>query len=377
MLSTQDLGGVKVTEDQLREMQAGDYILHARGGKLQKVEVEKIRFPVDPEGHTQCLSLAQAPNGAIYAAQRTIVSKSTDGGRTWEHFHHRDPSPYGWWRIRFAADGTMLNLGQPEEGAVPLVWASGDEGETWEHIGRIDMPTTGTPVLSFGVIRLRDGTLMAPVQDRAAKVSKSYEAVLSGLNTVNVCRSSDGGRTWPEHACVCEWCSETGLAELPGGRLVAVLRHQRPALPEDPPDLCERTGAAAFGTKAPYKHVFIAHSDDAGRTWTPKRQLTTVYGQCRGTGVGLSGNRFVLVHDHRYPRSVSSARAMVSLDDSETWEDEVYYLNHGMAAGYNETICLDGEEMLTLTGSCYGKVERSLDVIGRSTFVLIRWKLVQ
>ena len=74
MLSTQDLGGVQVKEEQLREMQAGDYILHARGGKLEKGEVEKIRFPVDPQGHTQCLSLAQAPGGTIYAAQHTIIS---------------------------------------------------------------------------------------------------------------------------------------------------------------------------------------------------------------------------------------------------------------------------------------------------------------
>ena len=107
MLSTQDLGGVKVTDGQFREMQAGDYILHARGRKLEKVDVEKIRFPVDPEGHVQCVSLAQAPGGTIYTAQRTIVSKSTDGGRTWEHFHHRDPSPYGAWRIRFDAEGKV------------------------------------------------------------------------------------------------------------------------------------------------------------------------------------------------------------------------------------------------------------------------------
>jgi hypothetical protein len=67
---------------------------------------------------------------------------------------------------------------------------------------------------------------------------------------------------------------------------------------------------------------------------------------------------------------------MVSLDGSRTWEDEVYYIVHGMTAGYAETISLDGEEMLTLTGGCYGDVDHFVHSIGRSQFVLIRWKLV-
>ena len=71
MLSTQDLGGVRVTEEQLREMQAGDYVLHARDGGLEKVEVQKTRLPVDPLSHAHCMCLARAPSGTIYAAQRS------------------------------------------------------------------------------------------------------------------------------------------------------------------------------------------------------------------------------------------------------------------------------------------------------------------
>ncbi|MDP6438558.1 MAG: sialidase family protein [Candidatus Brocadiia bacterium] len=377
MLSTQDMGAVKVTEDQLREMQVGDYILHARGGKLEKVAVEKTRLPVDPEGHVQCQSLAQAPNGTICAAQRTIISQSTDGGRTWQHAHHKDPGRFSCWRIRFDAESTVLNCCHLAGEDLPAVLASGDGGETWEQIGRIDLPIKGTSMLSFGVIRLRDGALVAPVKDRAAEVAERYEALISGTESIYFCRSSDGGRTWPEHHYMCDWSAETGLAELSSGRLVAVMRYQRPRLPEDTPELLERTGAAAMGCKFPYKHVFLTDSDDGGRTWTEPRQLTTVFGQCRGTGVGLSGERLVVAHDHRYPRAMASARAMVSLDGGRTWEDEVYYLSHGMAAGYNETIRMDGDEMLTLTGSCYGDVEKSQAVMGRSEFAIIRWKLVR
>ena len=87
MLSTENMGGVVVTPDQLSEMQAGDYILHARDGVLNKVEVEKIRMPLDPQAHYQGLNLVLAPDNTIYAVQQTIISKSADGGRTWEHLN--------------------------------------------------------------------------------------------------------------------------------------------------------------------------------------------------------------------------------------------------------------------------------------------------
>ena len=100
------------------------------------------------------------------------------------------------------------------------------------------------------------------------------------------------------------------------------------------------------------------------------------WGQCYGYGVGLSGNRAVVVTDHRYPRNMSSARAVVSHDNGETWQDEVYYLSHGHAAGYAATISLDEEDMLTLTGSCYGDVNSWNNCIGNTDYVIIRWKLV-
>ncbi|HIC48449.1 MAG TPA: hypothetical protein EYP00_01055, partial [Dehalococcoidia bacterium] len=94
MLSTENMGGVVVTPGQLREMQAGDYILHARHGQLEQIEVEKISMPLDPQGHYQGLGLILAPDGTIYASQQTIISKSTDGGQIWEHLK-RDPAAFG------------------------------------------------------------------------------------------------------------------------------------------------------------------------------------------------------------------------------------------------------------------------------------------
>ena len=61
MLSTENMGGVVVTPSQLSDMQAGDYILHARDGVLNKVPVEKIRMPLDQQAHYQGLNLVLTP----------------------------------------------------------------------------------------------------------------------------------------------------------------------------------------------------------------------------------------------------------------------------------------------------------------------------
>ena len=72
MFSTLNMGGVLVTPAQLQAMQANDYILHVRDGRLHEVPVEKIRLPRDPQGHTQRLCMAQSPDGTLYAAQHTF-----------------------------------------------------------------------------------------------------------------------------------------------------------------------------------------------------------------------------------------------------------------------------------------------------------------
>ena len=374
MLSTQYMGGVTVQPDDLAAMQAGDYVLHARAGRLNRVPVGKIRLPRDPRGHVQRLCLAQAPNGTIYAAQHTLLHRSTDGGATWEHLE-RDPDVCDGWRIQFDNDGTMLNVGSAGPGQPPVVWASHDEGGTWQQIGCIDTGTPDVLSLGFSMTRLDDGTLLMPVLVGADRVGNRAAAEVAPA-TGRLYRSQDGGRTWPEYSVLGEWCCEVNVYPLPTGRLIAAMRYQRPLLPDDPADLLERTGASAVGADNPYKHVFVAHSDDRGRTWTPPRQLATVFGQCYGAGVGLVRNRAVVTTDYRYPREVGSGRALVSLDGGETWQDEVYYLTHGRAAGYAATISPDGEEMLTLAGSCYGDVSSWDNCIGRTDFAIIRWRLV-
>ncbi len=254
-------------------------------------------------------------------------------------------------------------------------WDSDNDGKTWEQIGKIDI-TSFKKADSWSMTRLEDGTLLLPIQSSEARISEDWSTVISGKNTLYASRSKDGGRTFPYRSILGDWCSvETNIAALPSSKLLVVIRYQRPRLPGNPPDLFERTGTATFRSLFPYKHVFLADSADDGLTWRNLRQLTTVFGQCFGSAVGLSEDRVVVVHDHRYPRELASGRAMVSLDGGQTWEDEVYYLCHGSAASYAFTITLNGEEMLIFVGSYTGPLEKKL-MIGKTRFVLIRWRLV-
>ena len=351
MRSTETLGGVSPTPDEQRDMQAGDYILHARDGKLEKVAVEKVRMPLDPKGHYQGLGLIRAPSGAIYAVQKSIISKSTDGGRTWEHLQC-DATEHGFrdWRCQFNSDGQLLNVGEDSTS----IWASNDEGKTWQKFGQIDVTPFEKVGVGDSILRLGDGTLVVTVKHNE---NSFYEA----KNPAYTFRSTDGGKTFPQRSFLADYGCEINISELSPGRLMAVIRHQ-----PGPPDKPE--------TK---KTVFLADSTDSGMTWSAPRQLTTANGQCHGAAVGLSRNRVVVAHDHRYPRAMGACRAMISQDDGQTWEDEVYYICHGNSAGYPRHLTLDSEEILTLVGSCYGDVDLGWDTAtGNSNLCLIRWKPV-
>jgi hypothetical protein len=354
MLSTENMGGVVITPDQLSDMQAGDYILHARDGVLKQVEVEKIRMPLDPQGHYQGLNLVLAPDGTIYAAQHTIISKSTDGGKTWEHLN-RDPAAFGFngWLLQANNQGQLINITQHGEEQPTSVWVSDDEGETWEQSSEIDVAPFENTVAGASLTRLSDGTILLPIKKRDEPF---YEAT----NPMYVFVSNDGGQTFPDRYLLSDYGNEVNIAELFPGRLLAVIRYQ-----PGPPDRPESN-----------KTVFLADSGDGGLTWTNLRQLTTVHGQCHGAAVGLSDNRAVVAYDHRYPRELGTGRAMVSDDNGESWHDEVYYLCHGHVAGFPRHISLDGEEILTFIGSCYGDVSKWENATGHSHFCIIRWRPV-
>ena len=368
--STIAMGGVAVTSEQLCQMQAGDYILHAKAGRLNKVSVQKITLPHDPCGHVQRLALFVGPDNTIYAAQCSVLSWSRDGGRTWSHLRRDasgpDPPDNHFMTMRAVPDGTWIQ-GRSRPGAIAF-FVSDDQGRTWREISRIGEGLNATDLRLGSLEVLRDGSLIATVTAVYGKWPDWNNA------TSLFYRSRDHGKSFSRPAVIGDWGHEINVAQLPSGRLLAVIRYQRPQLPTDPAEILEITGAKRWNHSFPYKHVFVAESDDGGTTWSRNRQVTTECGQCHGAAVGLRDNRVVLVYDHRYPRPMSGARVAVSDDQGRTWRDEVYYLSNGLVAGFARTISLDGERMLTLTGSYSGEKLGWNDVIGKTQFHIIHWR---
>ncbi|MAE67458.1 MAG: hypothetical protein CMJ18_24625 [Phycisphaeraceae bacterium] len=122
-------------------------------------------------------------------------------------------------------------------------------------------------------------------------------------------------------------------------------------------DVMERTGTIPVhgnqqNVRAVYKHIFLADSEDEGRTWKNVRQLTVVFGQCYGYPAALSDGTVVVVYDTRYGPGADCTRAMISRDEGQTWQDEAYYLAHGKgASGYTQSVTLDDDTIVTVSGT--------------------------
>ena len=106
-------------------------------------------MPRDPEGHTQRLCLAQAPDGTIYAAQHDAAAPINGRRQNMGTTLQRDPNICVGWRVVFNNEGVMLNVKPPDNGTPPTVWGSHDEGETWQQIGADRRPAP-SDVLSLG-----------------------------------------------------------------------------------------------------------------------------------------------------------------------------------------------------------------------------------
>ena len=345
-LSTDGMGGVDVPSvAQLQEMHANDYILHARGGELTQVSVNKTLLPHDPQGGVQLVEAALAADGTVYVSRKSIICKSTDGGRTWTS-HPRGSGPEGS-NFRILSDGTFVGVSGSEGNTRPMeVWSSADEGRNWQKISEIDVSAQyGTYANRYmsGLSQLSDGTLLLPIDFRSDTV---WTALLYS--------SSNGGMTWQGPARVSDWWAgaEGNIIETASGKLLATMRHQNIAYT--------------------YKNVFLADSEDKGQTWENVRQLTTVFGQTRGYAAALGDGTVVLVHDTRYGPGGPGSRAMISLDEGKTWEDEVYYLDYSSAPGsYNASVVLEDDLILTITGS----IKPGGDPREPADMVAIRWQL--
>jgi hypothetical protein len=344
LLPTYNLGGVpEPSGDELATMQKGQYILHARAGKLTRVPVEKVRLPYDPKGHPQVANLALDPDGTVYVNQMTLMCKSADGGRTWKSYEStmegsppRKFSPNNSFQI--LSDGTFVSAHRVADSPEVGVFASRDEGRTWEKISELPNPA-GCPTRHADVLcRLSDDTLLLPIESR-------FEWREDPLY---VFRSLDRGKTWSGPTemntgpgFVGGNSYETMIAPMASGRLLAVIRYHGGVVPQWPLVDPER--------RMWYKTVFLSDSEDGGKTWKNLRPLTNVHGQCHGHGLGLSDGSVIVSFDHRYPPGTPSGKAMVSYDEGRTWQDEVYYLYFGSyITGFSQNVELADGTILTI-----------------------------
>ena len=357
-------------------MHEGSYVLRASGGKLTRVPVEKSRLPHDPKFHPQGGKVYMVSDDLVYVKQATLLCKSTDGGRTWTSRPIEQSRSH--WHV--LSDGTFIRIDMAfKEAKDPAeVFTSSDEGQSWEKIAEIPIEVPGGYAIRYshwGISRLPDNTVFYGIDLR----DESYggDRYMTASSVLTFYRSTDGGRTWQGPIKGSESSGEGGIALLPSGRLLASIRFQRPLLPTESAYMRKVAGTAIAGTGQGFKHHFLMDSDDGGLTWGNLRPLTTVHGQCYGFPAAQSDGTVVVVHDSRYPRELDAAHAMVSHDEGETWEDEVYYMYFGKGStDYNRSVVLSDDTILTVGGTATSVEARTQynAAIGNSYLTAIRWK---
>ena len=259
------------------------------------------------------------------------VTRSQDRGESWEASALLDPSPYDkiggatspFWEL---ADGRPLlavnATKQPRPGRpLPksewteraLIFASTDDGRTWEQSGCL-----GEHSDESDLVELPSGKMVACTRYQRKKLPDDPE----GLGTPY----------YYDPAHDKEHCWE-----------------------------CRDYGPTGVGGHSVYKQTAVLASDDGGKTWTQPR-IVTWWLQQTGSLVRLSDGTLILPFSHK--DGTHGQRFIVSYDEGETWSKVVYELNQcGM---YARSVAFDDDTIVTVHDNAAGQAPNTLGVL--------RWK---
>ena len=331
--------------------------------ELGEIDAERYRLPTP--GSTWKLT------GRVgYLADRTIVAGfgtylywSRDEGGSWEgRLMDNLPGTVGPTNLRaFGVGGEAIYVAH-QLTARPLlqipdrevhdvaISRSDDLGETWQDSVALAPPEPYTFLAGDGnhIVQLDDGTLLCALDTANHHVDTH---ALEGWIAQVFFRSRDKGKTWGDSSLVKDTAAEVGLLPRGGSRVMAAMR----GVPNP------RLGG---------KTVQLFDSDDGGRTWTNKRQLTWVFGQAHADIAALPGGGLVAVYENRYPVDRPDIRARISIDGGQTWEPELYILAEGV--GYSGSVSLTDGTIVTVTGDGVRQERQPAD--RGYTLQAIRWR---
>ena len=190
---------------------------------------------------------------------------------------------------------------------------SSDNGLTWEPLRQMPLPVDMDRASPYGrIVQQPDGTLLMPVY---------------WLNSSQICRSTDGGRSWGDYSLIGsgEVSSETAVLSLDNAHIIAVVRSM------------QKNGVYGTG-----EALFQTDSADGGETWSEPKRLTLdqqhpadliklkdgsllltygnrIDGNCVVEANLADGNGAV---DRDILKSHNGVKILLSTDNGQTWGPE-------------------------------------------------------
>ena len=337
------------------------------------------------ESHHIGAQVGATSDGVLYAIISGVFVTSADQGVTWQDVQVSD-MPSG--QLTVLRDDSFM-IGAVDDDQSIAFHQSSDRGATWKQISTVEREPFDHAYPGGDLIELDDGSLLMPVDFRFNEPTKDLpQPSLRFANDAQyMIRSADGGRTWHNLPDAQFWatvnesqfqlvgvskdttnpgpggsfpgCYETGLMQLPDGRVLSALRYTGYAQPWHDA-YAERWGAAdeADTHGRVFRHIMLGTSPDRGSTWQDLRPVADetghtvlLHGDCNGELVRLPDGRLVLIYQRRYPRGWSQHAAHVSADEGRTWSRDVYLVMAGF--GYSGSIVLDDGTIVTVNGQAF------------------------